>query len=275
MASHDATALLRAVAGALFGALPLLFTMEMWEYGRTISEGWLLALLLASAGVVSLCLLFGGFRQGHGERLLIDVPITFGVALLVAAVTLLIVGQIQPGGTPAGAAVRMIALETIPCAIGAALALTQLRPRQRFQAVDRRLERLPQDGQKVLATIVGGAFFTFNIAPTEEPWKMTLEADRGHFPLVVLLSIAASYAIVFLADFADRPPHYAEGALGSPLAETLVSYLISLAVSYAFLVGFGHVAASTTPLPYQVMATVMLGYVTAVGGAAGRVLVAQ
>ncbi len=273
--SHDATGLLRAAGGALFGALPLLFTMEMWWYGRTVSEGWLLALLLATAGVVSLCLLFGGFRRGHGERLLVDLPIAFGVAIVVAAVTLLIVGQIQPGSTPFRAAVRMVGIETIPCALGAALALTQLRPRQGFEDVDRRIEGLPQDQQKVLATIVGGAFFAFNVAPTEEPWKMTIEAERAHFPLVVLLSLAASYAIVFLADFADRPAHYAEGALGTPLAETFVSYLISLAVSYAFLVAFGHVTPAATPLYFQVAATVMLGYVTTVGGSAGRVIVAQ
>ena len=272
---HDLNGLLRGIAGALFGALPLLFTMEMWWYGRTAAEAKILLFLALTAGIVALCLLFGGFRRGRGERLALDLPITFGIATVVAALTLLVVGQIQPGRTPLAAAARMIAVEAIPCAIGAALALTQLRPRRRFeeaQEVDRRIDRLPQDEQKVLATIVGGAFFAFNIAPTEEPWKMTIEAEPVHFPLIVLFSLAASYMIVFLADFADRPPHYREGALGNPLSETLVSYLISLGVSYGFLVAFGHVT-SATPVYFQVAATVMLGYVTAIGGSAGRVLV--
>lgn len=272
--AHDRDSVLRAIGGALFGALPLLFTMEMWWYGRLVGEGWLLLWLAGAAGLAALCLLFGGFRRGAGERLGLDLPIAFGVGVAVAAVTLLVVGQVQPGRTPLAAAVRMVSAETVPCVIGAGLALTQLRPRKYFEQVDRRIRGLSQDKQKVLATIVGAVFFAFNVAPTEEPWKMTMEAEPAHFPMIVLFSLAASYVIVFLADFSERPPHYREGALGSPLAETLVSYLLSLAVSYGFLLAFGHLSAST-PLYYQVAAVVMLGYVTTIGGAAGRVLVAE
>jgi putative integral membrane protein (TIGR02587 family) len=273
-AEQDRNSLLRAFAGALFGALPLLFTMEMWWFGRSASEGQLLLFLLLTVGVVALCLLFGGFRRGPAERLTLDLPIAFGAAVTVAATTLLVVGQIQVGRTPFPAAVRMIAAEAVPCAIGAGVALTQLRPRKRFHDMDRRIERLPQDEQKILATIVGAVFFAFNVAPTEEPWKMTMEAEPAHFPLIVVFSLAASYATVFLADFADRAPHYHEGALGNPVAETLVSYLVSLGVSYAFLLAFGHISAST-PFYYQAAAAVMLGYVTTMGGSAGRVLVAE
>lgn len=269
---QDRNSLLRAVAGALLGALPLLFTMEMWWYGRAASEKALIGWLVVTAGIVTLCLLFGGFRRGHGEILALDLPITFGVAITVAAMTLLVVGQIQPGRTPLEVALRMVAAETVPCAIGAALALTQFRPRQRSAQVDRRIEGLSQDKQKILATIVGGAFFAFNIAPTEEVWKMTMEAEPLHFPLIVIFSLLASYMIVFLADFADRPAHLAEGALGTPLTETLVSYLISLVVSFAFLVAFGHVSAET-PLYFQLAGAVLMGYVTTIGGSAGRVLV--
>ena len=270
----DRNSVLRAMAGALFGALPLLFTMEMWWFGRVAREIHLLAILALTVGVVSLCLLFGGFRRGPRERLELDVPITFGIAVVVAALTLLVVGQIQPGTTPVRAAARMIATEAVPCAIGAALALTQFRPRQPFQEqdVDRRIDSLPQDAQKILATLVGAVFFAFNVAPTEEPWKMTMEAEPEHFPLVALFSLAVSYTIVFLAEFADHPPGYHQGALGHPLSETFVSYILSLGVSYGFLVAFDHVT-SETPLYYQLAATVMLGYVTAIGGAAGRVLV--
>ncbi|MFN2432017.1 MAG: DUF2391 family protein [Gemmatimonadota bacterium] len=269
---HDRDSLLRAGAGALLGALPLLYTMEMWWYGRTVREIHVLAWLAATAGLLALCLLFGGFRRGRGERLHLDLPIALGIGVVAAAGTLLLVGQIQPGTTPLATAVRMVGVEAVPCAIGAALALTQLRPRQPFEDVDRRIEKLPQDWQKVLATIVGAVFVAFNIAPTEEPWKMTMEAEPPHFPLVVVFSLVVSYGVVFLADFADRPPHHGEGLLGSPLAETFVSYLISLVVSYTFLRAFGHVDGST-PLYYQLAGTVMMGYVTSIGGAAGRVLV--
>lgn len=271
----DRDSVLRAFAGALLGALPLLYTMEMWWHGRTFSEGWILALYVPTILVVLLSLLFGGFRQGASGRLRLDLPITLGIGIFASIVTLLVVGQIAPGFVPLSAAVRMVAIEAIPCAIGAALAITQFRPRSRqTERVDRRIGRLPEDAQKILATIVGAVFFAFNIAPTEEVWMMTIEAEPYHFPLIVVFSVAVSYGIVFLADFAERPPGFDEGALGSPLAETLVSYLISLVISLGFLYAFGHVSLAT-PLHAQIEATVMLGYVTTIGASAGRVLIAE
>lgn len=103
---------------------------------------------------------------------------------------------------------------------------------------------------------------------------MTIEADPRLLPALVVFSLLASEFIVFLADFADRPPHYRKGLLGNPLAETFVCYLISLVVSYAFLRAFGHVEGSMSP-GFQLAMTVMLGYVTTIGAAAGRVLVAE
>jgi putative integral membrane protein (TIGR02587 family) len=271
----DRDCVLRAFAGALLGALPLLYTMEMWSYGRTFTDGWILALYVPTIGIVLLCLLFGGFRLGVSGHLGLDLLITLGIGIFASVVTLLVVGQIAPGFVPLSAAVRMVAIEAIPCAIGAALAVTQLRPRQRHENhMDRRMRRLSEDAQKVLATIVGGVFFAFNIAPTEEVWLMTIEAEPYHFPLIVLFSVAVSYGIVFLADFAERPEGFDQGALGTPLAETFVSYLISLVISLGFLYAFRHVSLST-PAHAQVEAAVMLGYVTTIGGSAGRVLIAE
>ncbi|MGH7566191.1 MAG: DUF2391 family protein [Gemmatimonadota bacterium] len=271
----DLDPILRACAGALLGALPLLYTMEMWWYARVVSEPFLLAMVALAGGIVVLSILFGGFRRGRIAHLGIDTLIAFGIGLWIALLTLLVVGRIQPGQLPLRPAMRMVALETIPCAIGAALAMTQFRPRMRSpDNVDRRIRKLSEDRQKILATLVGAVFFAFNVAPTDEPWKMTMEAEPAHFPLIVLFSVLVSYLIVFEADFAERAPGYTSGTLGHPVTETLVTYVISLGVSYMFLIGFGHVGAET-PVYAQITATVMLGYVTAIGGSAGRVLVSE
>lgn len=273
-ANGDLDPILRACAGALLGALPLLYTMEMWWYARVVSEPVLLAMMAVAGGVVVLSILFGGFRRGRVTHLGIDTLIVFGIGIAISTLTLLVVGRIHPGVVPLSAAARMIALEAVPCAIGAALAMTQFRPRDGdTKNVDRRIDRLPQDRQKVLATLVGAVFFAFNVAPTDELRMMTMEAEPVYFPLIVLFSLVVSYVIVFEADFAERPRGYTTGALGNPFAETLVTYLLSLGVSYTFLVGFGHLNPQT-PIPVQIAATVMMGYVTTIGGSAGRVLVA-
>lgn len=271
----DLDPILRAAAGALFGALPLLYTMEMWGYARIVTAELLLLFLTLTSVVVVVSLLFGGFRKGRISHLAMDTTIAFGIGIVISTLTLLAVGQIQPGRVSLPLAMRMIALEAIPCAIGAALAMTQFRPRQRTaKNVDRRMAQLPEDAQKVFATLVGAVFFAFNVAPTQEPWQMTIEAEPVHFPLLALLSLVVSYVIVFEADFSERPAGYDKGALGNPLTETCVSYGLSLAVAWAFLLAFGHITIHT-PLQWQVMATVMLGYVTTIGGSAGRVLVAE
>ena len=270
----DLDPILRACAGALLGALPLLFTMEMWWYGRAVSEPTLLGMMAVAGGVVVLSILFGGFRRGRVSHLGIDTLIVFGIGITISALTLLVVGQIHPGRTPLSAAARIIALEAIPCAIGAALAMTQFRPRDGdTKNVDRHIDRLSQDRQKVLATLVGGVFFAFNVAPTDELRMMAMEAEPIHFPLIVLFSLLVSYIIVFEADFAERPKGYATGAMSYPLGETMVSYVLSLGVSYAFRAGFGHLTTET-PFYTQITTTVVLGYVTTIGGSAGRVLVA-
>lgn len=83
----DLDAILRACAGALLGALPLLYTMEMWWYARVVTEPALLALLAVSAGVVVLSIQFGGFRRGRANRLGIDVLIVFGIGIGIALPT--------------------------------------------------------------------------------------------------------------------------------------------------------------------------------------------
>jgi putative integral membrane protein (TIGR02587 family) len=273
-AAHDRDSIMRAAAGALFGALPLLYTMEMWWLGETVPSWLVLVMLAASLVVVVLGLLYSGFRRGLAGLLWLDVPIVFGVSVIGAAATLLVLGRLEPDSMPLAVIVRIVGIETVPCAIGASIAMTQLRPRSEAENVDRRIHDLPEDIQKIFAILVGAVFFAFNIAPTDEVRMMTIEAEVGLLPLVVMFSLLSSQIVVFLADFADRPPHYREGVLGNPLAESFVSYLISLAVSYGFLHAYGHLRAST-PFDVQLAMTVILGYVTTLGGAAGRVLVAE
>ncbi|HUP20894.1 MAG TPA: DUF2391 family protein [Gemmatimonadota bacterium] len=262
------------MAGALLGALPLLYTMEMWWFGQIFSAERVLVLLALTVAVVTACLLFSGFRQGPNEPLHEDIPLVLGVGVAVSAVTLLATGRIVPGAMPLTVAVRMVGVQTVPCAIGAALAMTQLRPRRHGDRSDRRIKKLPEDLQKVAAAVVGGIFFAFNIAPTEEVRKMAIEIPTYLLPVLAALSMAAASMIVFLADFSERPPGYERGLLGRPLAESAMSYLVSLTISYGFLWAFGHVSMST-PFRFQLAATVVLAYVTSIGGAAGRVLVAE
>ena len=101
-------------------------------------------------------------------------------------------------------------------------------------------------------------------------------ASSATFPSllsVVVLSVAASYVIVFVAGFGDQPSRRGqEGLFQHPMTETVSAYLVALLSAAAMLWFFqrieGPVLSAATFT--QVL---LLGLPAAVGGAAGRLAV--
>lgn len=91
--------------------------------------------------------------------------------------------------------------------------------------------------------------------------------------LVVLLSLAVTYAVVFVAGFSDQDRRRNQsGLLQHPLSETAAAYVVSLAVSFIMLMLFGNVALGD-PLPITLERVVVLSLPASIGGAAGRLVV--
>lgn len=278
---RTARQLLRAVGGGLIIGLPLLFTMEMWFHSFLLSSWKLVVLLLVTFLVVIGYSALSGFRHERSwAELLIDSVHTMGIAAVVSALALLLLGRI---GLDTGLrdAVGKIALQVIPVAFGVSLAGAQLA------GGGDEGDREDDDDQGSSAT-GGGAqpsafgrlfvgagaalLFALNIAPTEEPMLLGLEAEWWLLLLVVAASIAMTLAIVFYADFrGGRSPEVGDSILDHPLTETVAAYAVSLAVSLLLMWSFGRTdGASWSAIVGQ---TVMLGFVAAFGAAAGRLLV--
>jgi putative integral membrane protein (TIGR02587 family) len=281
--ARTARQLLRAVGGGLIIGLPLLFTMEMWFHSFLLSSWKLVVLLLVTFLVVIGYSALSGFRheRSWGE-LLIDSVHTMGIAAVVSALALLLLGRI---GLDTGLrdAVGKVALQVIPVAFGVSLAGAQLAGGG--SGDDGHSD--DDDDQGSSATDGGGrasAFgrlfvgagaallFALNIAPTEEPMLLGVEAEWWLLLLVVAASIAMTLAIVFYADFrGGRSPEVGDSILDHPLTETVAAYAVSLAVSLLLMWSFGRTdGASWSAIVGQ---TVMLGFVAAFGAAAGRLLV--
>lgn len=88
--------LARGFAGALFVSLPLLYTMEMWHFGRSLDIRLILFLLvLGYFGNVGLCA-YAGFRQTRWESgYLWDGIACMGIGAVASALTLLVAGIID------------------------------------------------------------------------------------------------------------------------------------------------------------------------------------
>ena len=269
---------IRAVGGGLFIGLPLLFTMEMWAHSFLLPS-WKIVVLIAVAFVivVGYSAVSGFRRERTWAELLVDSVETLGIAAVVSAVALLLLGRI---GIETGIrdAVGKIALETIPVAFGVALAGNALA------SPDEDAEDAADQGSSVgdgagvgtfgrLFVGAGAAIvFALNIAPTEEPMLLGIEADWWLLLMVVPATLAMTFAIVFHADFrGGRSLEGGDSPLDHPIGETLAAYAVSLLVSLILLWAFGRTdGVSASVIVGQ---TIMLAVVASFGAAAGRLLV--
>lgn len=258
--------LARGFCGALFLALPLLYTLEMWERSRVIPS-WDLAIIVvltyfANVGYNK----FSGFKpQERRKSPWLDACVAMGLGLVASWVTVVLIGR-HTFATPSEIGVKLLLLEMVPASFGASLAINQLGARKEG---GKKSVGMSPDLRKVVGSLLGAAMFAFNVAPTIEPQVITFTASWWHTLGLVLFSLFVSYVMVFLACFVQRDDE--GGVLRARSTETAVAYLISLAVSASLLWMFGYLDTGT-PLPVAVPWVVTLGYATTLGGSAGRLI---
>lgn len=262
---------LRAFAGAFLFGIPLLMTLEMWELGSYLPSGHLLA-FIAFAFVANFGLAHvAGFRT-EGRTISADLEESIeavAVGGIASVIVLLVLNRIG-AQQPLDATVGMVVVQTVPLSIGASVANLVFEGRGD-------LEGLPQRGPlrefllDVGGTFVGAIFIGFSIAPTEEPSILAAELTLPHTIGVVLFSLALAYVIVFEAQFGfQKRRHRQKGIFQTPVSETALSYLISLAVAFAALAAFGYFQGA--PADAMIRQTLVLGLPTTIGGAAGRLV---
>lgn len=275
-AATTARQLVRGMAGGLLLGMPPLFTMEMWFQGFLMAPLKIVVLIVFTFLIVIGYGAFCGFRRERTwPDLIIDCVQTMGLAALVAACALWLIGRLGPG-TGLLEAMGKIGLQMIPISLGISLAGAQLAdPEDKGdEAADLGTEfSTPEFGAFGRLFVAAGAalFLSLNVAPTEETLFLAVGGTWWLMVLVVAASLLMSYAIVFYADFrGGRRRTRRDTLLDYPLTETVVAYGVSLLVSALLVWSFGRTAG--TP-PYTVVAQiVVLGVVAAFGGAAGRLL---
>lgn len=269
--------MVRAAGGGLLIGLPLLFTLEMWSHSFLLPS-WKIVILLGMGFVVVVGYsAVSGFRRDRTwGQLLIDSVETMGIAAVVAAAAMLLLGRI---GIETGLrdAVGKIALEMIPVAFGVSLAGSQLvSPGDDAEEEEDEGSTLSDAGVGAFGRLfisAGGALlFALTVAPTEEPVLLGVEAEWWLVLLVIPATLLMTFAIVFYADFrGGRSMDVGDSPLDHPITETVAAYVVSLLVSLLLLWAFGRTdGASWTAIVGQI---VMLGIVASFGAAAGRLLV--
>lgn len=271
--SDEITAFTRAFAGAAVFGIPLVFTMEMWWIGKSLSFTYLIIAL-----AIGLVTNFGlarvsGFRDQHSLIMSIDQSIdALAVGVVGALVLLFTINQLRlSDGLEQG--IGTIILLSVPLSLGASIARQVFSGRTSQGEEDNE----DQDGLSVWqglasdvgATVIGGVFIGMTIAPTDEIKMIAAGLTRWHLFAVILLSLVLSYIIVFASDFDEKSP---PGPFQHPISETMLAYVISLLVSFGMLLLLERVTPGD-PLNDIVYQTVVLALPATIGGAGGRLVI--
>lgn len=274
--------LLRAASGGFIFAVPLLYTMEMWEIGVTATL-WQLLLFLGVAFAMNLGLAHsrsGGFKEETDWFATIEQAVdTIAVGIIGGGLVLLVLNQIALSDPPESILGRVLA-QAVPLSIGAALASAIFGPRGNRSRDEDEEETESEDNKPSAwraflsdagATSLGAIFLGFSIAPTDEVSLLAVELTPKHLIALIGLSLLLSYMIVFVSGFSSRSQKQ-PGPFQLPITETAFSYSLALVVAFGALLLFDRVELNDPP-GHILALVIVLGLPASVGGAAGRLAV--
>lgn len=263
----------RAFSGAYIFGIPLLFTMEMWWIGEYIDRWKLVAFLLVAFGAnIGLSWAAGFKREYSFKSAVLQAIDVVAIGIIAAATMLLILNRINVHD-PLDTILGTVIIQAVPLSIGASVANEVFGQRggNGRQGDDEPSDISPWKAlfNDIGATMIGGIFIGFSIAPTEEVPKLAAGLSFGHLVAVVTFSLVVSYAIVFASEFDQPQP---AGLFQRPITETTLAYVVSVLVSLVVLWLFDQVE-SGDPVRSVIEQTIVLAVPTTVGGAAGRLVV--
>lgn len=261
------TGLARGIAGALFLALPMLMTMEMWYLGFYIARERLLLLLVVNIPLLVLLAHRIGFEETFTWREAFrDATIAYGIGILTSAVVLAalgIVGRDMPASEIAG----KLALQSVPASIGAMLGRSQLG-QGTGQDDD---ERETPYHTELLLMATGALFVSLNIAPTEEIMVLAYKMTAWHAMAVILLSIGLMHGFVYAVSFIGGHELQPETPWWHAFVRfTLPGYIVALSVSlFALWIFESFGDSSATEMLHSL---IVLGFPASLGAAAARLI---
>jgi putative integral membrane protein (TIGR02587 family) len=276
--------LIRGISGGFLFGIPLMYTMEVWWIGSYTEPLLMLGVIAVTFLVIILLNQTDGFRKNSSNsfmQIVMDSVEALAIGLISAAFMLFLLQEVT-GETPLDESLGKIIFEAVPFSLGVALARTLIsggneeesdEEQPQLSGRERKKQRYQATLADIGATAIGALFIAFNIAPTDEIPTLAAVATAPWLLAIIAASLIISYGIVFVADFTTQQKRLQqEGLFQNPLVETVVSYLISLALA-AFMLWFFHRLSVVDPWQSWLRYTILLGLPATIGGAAGRIAV--
>lgn len=275
---------MRGVASGLLVGIPVVFTVDSWWLGDQVDPIDSLSLLFFAYLLTLAAVYWINFRTGrrHGWQYFADAVEAVALAIVALVIILLTLGQIGHGQATASSLGR-VAVALTPVSLGIAVAnhlvprdASSLAPEAGDASALRGWSR--QTGWRrslleLMAAAAGAMFLGMAIAPIDDFSEVATEVPLGQLPLVILLSLATSYAVVFAVGFAGQHHRRTNpGPFQHPIVETLAAYVIAVAIAWFVLWLFERVDRDMALLVVYAK-VVLLAFPLAMGAAAGRLAV--
>ena len=270
----------RGLAGGLLFSLPLLYTMEVWWIGHTVTP-----LRMIGAFLATLFLLLGYNRYAglHHDATWLEVFIDsieeLGLGLLVSALVLWLLGRITLDMSM-GEMLGRIVLESITVAVGVSVGTAQLggnshngasSQQGKGDADDEEKSSEPELVRHGVLGLCGAVLIAGNVAPTEEILMIASEAPAWRLLGIAVFSLAVCALVMYFSEFRGSGTHYytrTHAVLG-----VSYTYVVALIAAALLLLLFDSFADQSWSM--RVAQTIVLGLPAALGASAGRLLLQQ
>lgn len=269
----------RGIAGGLLFSLPMLYTMEMWQFGFILAPARLLLFALASFVLLLGYNRYAGLHQNASWlEVAIDSVEEMGIGIVLSALFLTLLGQITRD-IALSEAVGKSVVAGMTVAIGVSVGTAQLgAPQEGADAEDEQQggdarpgERPSPFHEQLVIAFIAAILVAGNIAPTDEIEILGMHLGPLNLAGLAILSLGLIALILFFSDFARAGRHVPESITPTTIIGRSASfYVVALLVSALMLWFFGRFEGAG--LMQCLSATLVLGLVASFGASAGRLL---
>jgi putative integral membrane protein (TIGR02587 family) len=241
--------------------------MEMWRLGFYMDRLRLAVLLILSFPLLVGLSYWAGMEETFSLKEDVrDALVAIAIGASASAAILWLFGVLA-GDQPLGELLGKVALQSIPAAIGALLARTQLGGEKAGEGDG------PKPGYfgELFLMAVGAVFLALNVAPTEEMVLISYLMSAEQVLALAALSLAIMHAFVYAVGFHGQHERPEDATFwGLFFRFTAAGYALVLLISLYVLWTFGRTDGSS--LVEVLSAAIVLAFPGAVGAAAARLL---
>lgn len=256
------------MGGGFLFSVPLLYTMEVWWAGFTVSPSRLLIGMAATFLLLCAFNAYAGLRYDSGlAEILIDSVEELGLGLGLSALILFALARIHSGMAPLEILGKVV-VEALFVAIGVSIGTAQLGGGG--DDAGSRAARRRTAGSEVALALCGAVLVAANVGPTEEIVLLAAGMKAPHLLGAMALSMALALTLLYFSDFRGSGHFTASYAPPAMIEAVALTYAVGLLASWAILWFFGRFEGQ--PATTIVSQGVVLALPATLGAAAGRLL---